>query len=181
MTPCSSLGAYIFQTTWKSHFLGCAITGRLAFHGKSEVFQGFGIFSKKSVKNQPLTIGFWWAFVDQSRLEKHWRLKIGSQPLTNPMGKSRNPAEKSMNACSTRSSTPKNTNAYAEKKDLSIWTRQVCWQLASWRRRKLWSWLDLIGLDEEFETPSLPYLPWHLKTTASLLTKWHTNSKDTLY
>ena len=148
--------------------------------GKSEVFHGFGIFSKKSVKNQPLTIGFWWAFVDQSRLEKHWRLKIGSQPLTNPMGKSRNPAENPWMPAQP-GVHPKEHQCICRKEGSLYMDSAVCWQLASWRRRKLWSWLDLIGLDEEFETPSLPYLPWHLKTTASLLTKWHTNSKDTLY
>lgn len=120
-----------------------------------------------------LTMGFCWS---NPTLKKHW-LKIGSQTRP-PNGKNHQPSGKSMNLLN-QESTPKNTNAYAEKKDLSIWTRQCVGNLHPEDAE-----VDsLIGLDEDFETPYLPYLPywWHLKTTASLLTKWHTNSKDTLY
>lgn len=58
-------------------------------------------------------------------------------------------------------STPKNTNAYAEKKDLSIWTRQCVGNLHPEDAE-----VDsLIGLDEDFETPYLPY-----RRTAVLVT-----------
>ena len=41
-------------------------------------------------------------------------------------------------------STPKNTNAYAEKKDLSIWTRQCVGNLHPEDAVKLIHWLDLM-------------------------------------
>lgn len=59
-----------------------------------------------------------------------------------PMGKS--PTQWENQCLLNQESTPKNTNAYAEKKDLSIWTRQCVGNLHPEEVVKLIHWLDLM-------------------------------------